>query len=1238
MNSHTLAHNIEANLGNFDQRPLREAATALLNTLGYHSRRTGKNLENDRFNRLRDAAAETAKPTQKLCINDWNNFHILMQVGDEEINEQITNIRLLFQSDVIEDELTRSYIFVTMQLDRNAYTRTQLSNITRFINTHFTNRQEKQPPIMVIFRYGYFLSLAIIDRRKHKTVKGKQVLEKVTLIKDININKPHAAHRNILAELSLERLIEIEGVHNFDTLHKAWANVLNTEPLTREFYSKLYKWYQWAVTESRFQDNDNELQVIRLITRLLFIWFLKEKHLVPSALFEDNQVTAYLNQFDPETSDYYQAILQNLFFATLNTPMDERRFSTETSTYHYADLLTNHDMFLEDLKQVPFVNGGLFDCHVTQECFTDDPNERQNLHVPTKLFFDAENGIFPLFNHYKFTVKENTPIEQEVALDPELLGQVFENLLGTYNPETQTTARRATGSYYTPRQIVEFMVDETLIAYFLQKVTPYDNDRKFLEERLRDDLLAYQYQGEEGEDADHLIHEDEIESLIQSINELKILDPAVGSGAFPMDILNKLVLILQKLDPQNEHWKQQQLQQVSQISDPESRERAKGAIEEVFSAENYYNDYSRKLYLIQNCIYGVDIQPFAITIAKLRFFISLVIEQIPNTAADNYGIRPLPNLETKLVAANTLIGLKQLHEPEIQLLLEDNMVQPLLQQIQTLRSNYFSVNTPDNKQEHIEGDQALRNLLDRTLDLQYEAWRIQEENRIREQVDRLPTESARQRHQAELYREFRRKEAKINEGMVEAKRIAQWNAYDPNAVAEFFEAEYMFGIKDEFDVVIGNPPYIRHERIQRLKPALQIQFEDFFTSTADISVYFYKRAAEFLRDGGILTYISTNKFMRGGYGRNLRCFFTTDMSPKIILDFGGVSVFDAAVDTCILLVEKYLPDADHTMQTVTLIIESRDFNVGESFQEQRFSQQVSQLSEEGWTLERPDTLTLLEKIQSTGNTLSESVAGRLYRGIVTGCNDAFIINADTREWLIDEDSRSDELIKPLFRGRDISKWKTDLTDFYIIAIASSANREWPWSDASDEEEAEQIFSECYPVIFEHLNGYRERLIQRDDQGKFYWELRSCSYYTEFEEPKIVYPDISPSMRACYDTTKALCLQTAYILPTDDFSLLAILNSRLFDWYAKYKFQSLNDPWSGGGLRFIAQYMQAVPITNRTLAQKAELSRIVEQILADPKSHDVPDLEKEIDALVYRLYGLSEAEIALIEQTYRDAGM
>ena len=259
-------------------------------------------------------------------------------------------------------------------------------------------------------------------------------------------------------------------------------------------------------------------------------------------------------------------------------------------------------------------------------------------------------------------------------------------------------------------------------------------------------------------------------------------------------------------------------------------------------------------------------------------------------------------------------------------------------------------------------------------------------------------------------------------------------------------------------------------------------------------------------------------------------------------------------------------------------------------------------------------------------------------GLKTGRNEAFRINADTRDYLVDEDDGSDELIKPILTGETISKWKTKPPDEYLITIESSTNRPWPWSEESDESEAEQIFEENYPAIFDHLNAYREQLIKRQDQGKYYWELRSCDYYADFDKPKIIYPDIGTSMRACYDTTHVLCLQTAYILPTDDFSLLAILNSRLIDWYARYRFQNLNDPWDGGGLRFIAQYMRPAPIADRTPTQKAELSRLVEQILANPESEDVPALEEKIDELVYKLYGLSKVEIALIKQTYREAGM
>ena len=250
-------------------------------------------------------------------------------------------------------------------------------------------------------------------------------------------------------------------------------------------------------------------------------------------------------------------------------------------------------------------------------------------------------------------------------------------------------------------------------------------------------------------------------------------------------------------------------------------------------------------------------------------------------------------------------------------------------------------------------------------------------------------------------------------------------------------------------------------------------------------------------------------------------------------------------------------------------------------------------------------LLSLKKLQDAGRPFSELIQGEFYFGIKTGCNDAFIIDAPTREYLIDEDAGSDELIKPLLRGRNLRKWRAESANEYLITIASSTNKEWPWSNARSTSEAERIFAEVYPAIYQHLLGYRDRLVPRADQGMFYWELRSCAYYTAFTKSKVIYPDISSFMRACYDTTGIFGEATTFCIPTTDLSLLAILNSRLFDWYARHRFQTLNNPWAGGGLRLKTIYMRHVPIANRTAAQKAELIGLVEQILADPSKRCCP---------------------------------
>ena len=440
-----------------------------------------------------------------------------------------------------------------------------------------------------------------------------------------------------------------------------------------------------------------------------------------------------------------------------------------------------------------------------------------------------------------------------------------------------------------------------------------------------------------------------------------------------------------------------------------------------------------------------------------------------------------------------------------------------------------------------------------------------------------------------------------------------------------------------FDIVIGNPPYVRQELIRPIKPTLRKLFPKVFISTADLYVYFYKRGVELLRAGGVLAYISSNKFMRAGYGQKLRTFFIDKLCLHKLLDFGSVSVFGASVNTCIVLVENTFPSGEAFLAS-TFRDRTDIPHLPNMFEKYSISMRARDLSSDGWVLTSSDALSLLERLGNIGTPLGEYVDGRFYRGVITGCNEAFIINESIRQWLITTDKRSDELIKPLLRGRNLRRWRANSANEYLIVIASSNNREWPWSNARNASEAEEIFAKTYPAIYDHLNSYRDRLIARDDQGMFYWELRSCAYYTEFENLKIIYPDVAKCLRACYDTRKAVGLNSTYFIPTDDLSLLAILNSQLFDWYARHKFQGLNDPWMGGGLRFFAQYMQKVPIADRSAEQKAALSRLVERILADPESDEGHGIERKIDRLVYQLYGLTGSEIQLIKRTYRNVGM
>ncbi|PKN78576.1 MAG: hypothetical protein CVU48_07940 [Candidatus Cloacimonetes bacterium HGW-Cloacimonetes-1] len=738
-------------INNFSEQPLFDAAMQLWQSLGYKSQRQPEDYElcYEEFQRIYDE--KHVLKDHKVKKEDWEKLYLLFQVTDIELS---SHFREPEQTDVFGKTTPpfkpqkESYLFVALELKGSSYSRSTLADISRQINRCFAI------PLIILFRYNASITISVVNRRLHKKDNSKDVLEKVTLIKDIDVANPHRAHIDILCDLSIAALSAKTRLESFDDLHKAWSQTLDIQELNKRFYKELSNWYFWAVRTVEFppgeeadREKRNALSIIRLLTRMIFVWFMKEKNLIPEALFRHETISKIIQLSDPQDSAYYKAILQNLFFATLNTEMNSdiplsRRFRREIkgkmnpdfnvhSLFRYEALFVQPETAIADFfGDIPFLNGGLFECldyeekieNQTQYVRIDGFSDRRDnpLKVPDELFL-LENeqdidlndiygttskrykvrGLLSILHSYKFTVAENTPVEEEVALDPELLGRVFENLLAAYNPETKTTARHDTGSFYTPREIVEFMVNESLQAH-LSKALPYSN------RTLKDDvdlrlrlLLTYT-------DEEHLFTDDETTLLINAIDDVKAIDPACGSGAFLMGLLLKMVYILHKLDPHNKMWKarqiqniQEQIQQANKLTDTKIKDEVKTKLQEsIRDIENTFEDfdfdYSRKLFLIERCIYGSDIQPVAIQISKLRFFISLLVDQHLKTESFNYGIRALPNLETNLVAANSLIPMQIEDQLEI---LFDHITEDFKKDIKGVHNEYFSARTRKHKQK-----------------------------------------------------------------------------------------------------------------------------------------------------------------------------------------------------------------------------------------------------------------------------------------------------------------------------------------------------------------------------------------------------------------------------------------------------------------------------------------------------------------------------------------------------------
>ena len=1211
---------VKLSLASMAEDNFAESVKIILGHLGYRSSRTLSSSNCPRNFVVEYPPVSTSKPglstkSEERFLQAVSSVDFVFQITDEEVasldDSNIWNSKQLS----FDNSRSKSFLFFAVELNDENYTRGNFAEFTREINKRFF------APSVVFFRANSNLTIAIAERRPNRRQDDTDVLESVTLIKDIRLGSgAHRAQLEILSDLSLQRCFKwIEShsknnIMNFDGLMNAWLANLNLEKLNKGFYRELSDWYERAVKDVsvEFPVNDavgsKEQHLIRLVTRILFVWFIKEKKLIAEELFDEEVINEILLGFCPTSGNsYYRVVLQNLFFATLNTEISARKFcddGTQMSKnfqYLFRSELRDSDRLLKLFSQTPFVNGGLFDCLDSTDyksdkidCFTEDPNWLKQVNVPNHLFFGPE-GLFQLFKHYKFTVEENTPLEYEVALDPELLGRVFENLLATYNPETKLTARKQTGSFYTPREIVDYMVESSLVGYLSRECKPDDDCQEFFVARLQY-LLDHKARFD---DASELFSNNECRQIIRAISHVKVLDPAVGSGAFPMSMLQKLTLALKRLDPINTVWEDQQkelaLSKFGYAHCKHDESEIQSALADIRKLFNKYRevDYVRKLFLIQNSIFGVDIQQIACQLAKLRFFISLIIEQNREDDAPNFGIRPLPNLETRFVAADTLRSFYDLSREAITVLTHKNReqlrishsiqhsehIESLFEELRIFREQYFHAATKQLKLNIREADEKCRCKI------------------------------------AELVNEIEKKHFDFES----AKLIANWDPYDQIESASWFDPKYMFGLgnSEAFDILIGNPPYIQLQRNQgELANRYKDQHYETFSASGDIYCLFYERGFELLVNGGHLCYITSNKWMRAAYGEKLRKYLTL-RNPKELLDFSGVKVFESAtVDTCIHLVEK------NSNELSTIAVSFKQNYQSEDIREFVSTNKVSltKLDSGPWFIGSKNEIELKEKIEAIGAPLTDSIWGvSIYRGILTGCNNAFIIDNKTKDALIAEDPTSENVIKPIVSGKDLKPFCAE-------------QKTWLIDTHSGYGTIPPIDVENFKGIKRYLDKYYDLLQFRYDQGVTPYNLRSCAYYGEFLKEKIVWGNISYRCAFCLSSADEFVNAPANFL-VSQFSkyLLGVMNSKIFN----FEFTTVGIPL-GEAYEWKKQYVRKMHVPKPTAYNEVRIGNLVDFVdelivLKNAnKSIDTMELEHEIDHLVYALYDLNSKEIRTIE--------
>ena len=880
-----------------------------------------------------------------------------------------------------------------------------------------------------------------------------------------------------------------------EILHSALWKTFQLQAVNEKFYvgianafTELVQHFEATVPE--MSEADSKQFVNRLIGRLLFCWFLKKREILASE-------QGYFDISELESTDYYHSRLEPLFFLTLNTPENERaqeltKFLKESKKFISKG---TQQLISTDLK-TPYLNGGLFEPH------ENDHFASSVLNFPTGYFV----RLYEHFDSYNFTTDESSPEYEQVAIDPEMLGKVFESLLATQIDGTGEQARQAIGAFYTPRNIVTYMCTESVRSILKQRLASIP---KILEaiDALLDTSDAQWAMGGTNSKRDAL--KGNTKEILRELESIKIYDPACGSGAFPMGMLQLLVKIHQRLTSQSD-------------------------------------TYKIKMHYLEKSLFGTDIEPMAIEISKLRAWLSLIVDQEESGEVD-----ALPNLDFHFICCNSLVQLK-VDDSNTLSFFEEPM-----DELSTIKTKYFySVNPKEKRQ----------------LQSQYEEF-------------------------------FERHTDVVSD---RAQQLLSYRPFNSDSPAEFFDKLEMFGIQDGFDIVISNPPYVRQERISYKN---NLSSYNLYTSTADLYTYFFELGFNNLKEYGVLSYITSSKYGRALYGEGLRRLISEEQEINYLVDYGDEHVFAAITNTWVVQLTARKAEAGHKFKLI------KSLNAEPTFVPQ------AQLSHETWSFNDDATELVKNKIRDAGPILKNQNY-RLYRGLLTGKNEAFCIDEETKDILIKEDKKNGEILKPLIRGRDIARYEIKPIVSWLIATKN-----------------EFSVTQQYPSIAKYLVKRDDELEggvrKRGDQGAHWMNLRDCVYYPEMEGEKIVWIELSDRNKFCYTNKGEYTLNTSSMIVGPNLkALLGILNSSVVNFYFKFISNS-----SGMGTTQWRKYaVENIPVPDFGKVSKSILEKLVFLVdkrlslkIADHAS-DCLELERQIDQVVYEIYSLSPEDISLIEST------